>query len=88
MHQAVLASQRAIATTFHVRDAGRMAEVKFLKGGVELLTEVVLAPENYTRGFLPGNYRIECTTPEGLRGAADFAVGSAPGQSIEIALTK
>lgn len=80
--------QRAIATTFHVRDAGRMAEVKFLKGGVELLTEVVLAPENYTRGFLPGNYRIECTTPEGLRGAADFAVGSAPGQSIEIALTK
>jgi RNA polymerase sigma factor (sigma-70 family) len=80
--------QRAIATTFHVRDAGRMAEVKFLKDGVELLTEVVLAPENCTRGFLPGNYRIECTTPEGLRGAADFTVGSAPGQPIEILLTK
>lgn len=82
--------QRAIATTFHVRGAdGRsMVEVKFLEGGVELLTEGVREPENYTRGFLPGNYRIECTTPEGLRGAADFLVGSAPGQPIEIPLVK
>jgi RNA polymerase sigma-70 factor (ECF subfamily) len=80
--------QRAIATTFHVRDAGRMAELKFLKGGVELLTESVREPENYTRGFLPGNYRIECTTTEGLRGSADFTVGAVAGPAIEIALTK
>ena len=85
-------ARRAISTTFHVRGAGAdrrsRVDVKFLKGGVELLTERVREPENYTRGFLPGSYRIECTTTEGLRGAADFTVGAVAGPAIEIALTK
>lgn len=75
--------------TFTGADVPRrsLALVALLRDGAPFLSLLADTSQPFVRGLSPGNYRVELTAADGVRGAADFRVTADPG-TVEVRIAR